>query len=306
MRWLAALLLVLLSACTTPQASQADAGRFVEIERMAAEGLPDQRVTIWLPPGYDTASRRYGVLYMHDGQNLFDPANAHYGKIWQADRVMRDLVAAGTIDPVIIVGIWSPGADRYRQYLPQKPAQALQGVLKDDLDGDLSRSGPILSDHYLDWIVTYLKPRIDRDYRTRTGRADTTMIGASMGGIMSCYAIVERPDIFGRAGCVSSHWPLVDPDLAKASKAEVDRVWRDYLMGKLGAPTGRRIWMDHGTATLDGYYPPFQQSISEMFRDAGWQEGRDFAAREYTGAEHDEVAWNARLPEMLVWLLSER
>lgn len=300
----AALLLALaLAACASASPAPADEGRFVELGPFAVEGLPDQRLTIWLPPGYDASQRRYPVLYMHDGQNLFDPAKTHYGKAWQIDDVLRAMIAAGTAEPHIVVGVWSPGADRYRQYLPQPAAGGATGPIAESMRE--MAGGPIVSARYLEWLADKLKPRIDREYRTRPAPADTTVIGSSMGGIMSCYAIVERPDVFGRAACVSSHWPIADPEIAAKQKAEIDTIWRDWLDDKLGPPNGRRVWMDHGTALLDSYYPPYQAEISEAFRANGWKEGEDFAARSYAGAEHDEIAWNARLPEMLAWLWAE-
>lgn len=304
MRIFTALLALVLAACTTAELPASDAGRFFEIERIAVAGLPDQRVTIWLPPGYDTDDRRYGVLYMHDGQNLFDPANAHYGKVWRANDVVLDLAAKEAIEPVIIVGIWSPGEDRYRQYLPQFTYEDASTELRAAMDRHAGGK-PIISARYLEWLADELKPRIDADYRTIAGPSDTAIAGASMGGIMSCYAAIKRPDVFGRAACVSSHWPLADP--GKESFAnEADAIWRDYILVEAGAPEGRRIWMDHGTAALDQHYPPRQAYVSQAFRVAGWKEERDFVAREYVGAEHDEIAWNERLPEMLTWLLSER
>lgn len=302
MRFLAALLIVLLAACATP-APERSPPRFVEIDRIAAVGLPDQRVTIWLPPGYDVGTRRYRVLYMHDGQNLFDPANAHYGKVWHADDVIAALAETGVIDPVIIVGIWSPGEDRYRQYLPQFANADASPDTREAMDRHAGGK-PVISARYLDWLVDELKPQIDRQYRTLSGPGDTVIAGASMGGIMSCYAAFERPDIFGRAGCVSSHWPLADPG-DQALAEEADAIWRAYILRKAGPPGGRRIWMDHGTAALDAHYPPRQTQISRALRDAYWVEGRDFVARQYRGAEHDEIAWSERLPEMLTWLLTE-
>ncbi len=303
MRGLVLLLTLLLAACMSP-AREVSPSRFVEIERIVVPGLPDQRVSIWLPPGYDSGKQRYGVLYMHDGQNLFDPARAHYGKVWHADEVVTALAEAGVIEPVIIVGIWSPIEDRYRQYLPQFAYANASLAMREAMDQHAGGK-PVISARYLEWLADDLKPRIDAQYRTRTDPAHTVIAGASMGGIMSCYAAIERPDIFGRAGCVSSHWPLADPDKLEIAR-EADVIWRDYILEKVGSPERRRIWMDHGTATLDAHYPARQAHVSWTLRAAGWEEGQHFTAREYPGAEHDEIAWNARLPEMLTWLLTER
>lgn len=303
---LAALVLAVLAlASCASMAPQADGGpgRFVEWEAIPADGLPNQRVTVWLPPGYDHARRRYPVLYMHDGHNLFDPAKSNFNKVWAADKAISKLVAEGRIEPHIIVGVWAPGEDRYRQYLPQFAADRATGALAESI-GERSLGRPVVSARYLAWLADELKPRIDRTFRTRTGPGDTAIAGSSMGGLMSCYAILERPDVFGRAACVSSHWPMALPEIAEADRAQVFAIWQGWLASKLGSPRNRRIWMDHGTETLDAYYAPFQQAIDKSFEAAGWQRGRDWESREYPGAEHEENAWAARLPEILAWTLA--
>ncbi|MGB3167531.1 MAG: alpha/beta hydrolase-fold protein [Alteraurantiacibacter sp.] len=302
MRLVALLLALVLAGCASVPPAAESPARFVEIERMAADGLPDQRLTIWLPPGYDGSDSRYPVLYMHDGHNLFDPAVSNFQKVWAADKAMLEAAASGAVEPHIIVGIWAPGEDRYRQYLPAFAPGKAEGAVAEDI-AELA-GGPIISQHYLDWITGFLKPTIDARYRTRTGPADTAIAGSSMGGINSCWAIMERPDIFGRAACVSSHWPLIMPEEEDRQRGQVLGMWAAYIADKLGEPAGRRIWMDHGTATLDAFYPPYQAAVDADFRAAGWVEGRDFRSEQYDGAEHEENAWAARLPEILVWLLA--
>ena len=275
----------------------------IEWGALPAEGLPEPRVTIWLPPEYyqEPGDHRFPVLYMWDGQNLFDPAKAHYGKAWMVHEVLNNMVRRGEAEPHIVVGIWSPpGKDRYRSYLPQFAADNAKGDVA--LNIAEMAGGPVLSKRQLDWVVDFLKPSIDGSYRTQSDAKDTTIVGASMGGVMSCYAIAARPDAFGRAGCVSAHFALIDPELAPDNERQIAALWDGFLTAKLGAPAGRRVWMDHGTEKLDSYYGPWQRMVAEDFTTHGWREGDDFTARVYEGAEHDEVSWNARLPEMLKWL----
>lgn len=300
-RLLACLLALALAACAGVTPAPDSAGRFVEWERIAAEGLPEQRVSIWLPPGYDTSKRRYPVLYMWDGQNLFDPAKTHYGKAWMAQEVLAGMVARGAAEPHIVVGVWSPpGKDRYRLYLPQKPYELTGGAIRASMDE--MAGGPIASDAQLAWTADVLKPRIDAAFRTLSGSKDTTVVGASMGGLMACYAAIERPDVFGRAGCVSAHFALADPAVAPEHREEIEGAWQSYLGAHLGPPGARRIWMDHGTEMLDASYAPWQRAVAAGFAANGWREGEHFTARVYEGAEHDEIAWNARMAEMLAWL----
>lgn len=300
-RLLAALLALALAACATVPAP-AGTARQIEWTGLATEGLPLQRVTIWLPPGYDqAAARRYPVLYMWDGQNLFDPKQTHYGKAWMVQEVLGEMVAARTAEPHIVVGIWSPpGLDRYRVYLPKPLYEAMDGPMRADMDR--MAGGPIATDAMLAWTADVLKPRIDREFRTKAAARDTTIAGASMGGLMACHALIERPEVFGRAGCVSAHFALADPELAKQHAPAIEKAWADYLAARLGAPDGRRVWMDHGTKMLDAHYAPWQRAVAREFAAQGWREDRDFTARVYEGAEHDENFWRARMPEMLGWL----
>ena len=295
-------LLALLAGLVAPLRAQ-ETGRLIEYEHVLAAGLPDQRLSIWLPPGYDVGERRYPVLYMHDGHNLFDVTKSNFNKIWAADKAMLAASASGKVEPHIIIGIWAPGADRYRQYLPRSAYDAASGLLRAQMDA--TAGGQIVSDRYLDWIAGPLKSWVDASFRTRPGRDDTAVVGSSMGGLMSCYAFVERADVFGRAGCVSSHWPAVDPQIVEGESDAVKALWDGWFAARLGQPDGRRVWMDHGTATLDAYYAPYQQVIDARFAAAGWVKGRDWQSKVYEGAEHEENAWAARLPEIFGWLLAK-
>ena len=278
-------------------------GRLIEYARVPASGLPDQRLTIWLPPGYDVSEHRYPVLYMHDGHNLFDVRNSNFNKIWAADTAMLAAAASGRVEPHIIIGIWAPGPDRYRQYLPRSAYDAAPPAVRAQMDA--AAGGEIVSDRYLEWIAGPLKTWVDASFRTRPGRGDTAIVGSSMGGLMSCYAFLERPEVFGKAGCVSSHWPAVDPRAVAGEDSGVRQMWDAWFATRLGAPDGRRVWLDHGTATLDQFYAPYQQVVDARFEGAGWQRGRDWQSRVYEGAEHEENAWAARLPEIFGWLLAK-
>lgn len=287
-----------------PVAAQ-EQGRFIEYQNVSAAGLPDQRLSIWLPPGYDApGSRRFPVLYMHDGHNLFNVKNSNFNKIWAADKAMLAVSAIGKVEPHIIVGIWAPGPDRYRQYLPRSAYDAAPPAVRARMDV-MANGGAVVSDRYLAWIAGPLKSWVDASFRTRPGRDDTAIVGSSMGGLMSCYAFLERPEVFGKAGCVSSHWPAVDPRVVAGEDSGVKQMWDAWFAARLGKPDGRRVWMDHGTATLDQFYASYQQVVDARFAAAGWQKGRDWESKVYEGAEHEENAWAARLPEIFVWLLAK-
>jgi len=300
-RALGGLLALIAALLAAPVLAREQTGRFLEYEHVAATGLPEQRLTIWLPPGYDRGNRRYPVLYMHDGHNLFDPAKSNFNKVWAADKAMLAAMKSGKVAPHIIVGIWAPGKDRYRQYLPQSLYQASSGAPRAAMDAMIG--GPVVSEAYLNWLAGPLKQWVDTSFRTRAGRDDTAIMGSSMGGLMSCYAFLERPQTYGRAGCVSSHWPAADPRAVGEANPELIALWDGWFAARLGQPDGRRVWMDHGTATLDAFYAPYQQAIDARMTASGWQRGRDWESKVYQGAEHEENAWARRLPEVFGWLL---
>ncbi len=260
-------------------------------ERFESRLVDPRRVDVWLPPSYGTdPSRRYPVLYMHDGQNLFDPALSYIGVDWGVDEAITQLAAAGTVREAIVVGIWNT-PKRFEEYMP---AQALAEVaaLPDGWpDMAWMRRQKVVSDDYLRFIVDELKPWVDARYRTLPDRGNTSIMGSSMGALISLYAIAQYPDVFGGAGCVSIHWPLGDGIVA------------DWLARHLPPRDGHRIYFDYGTATLDAAYGPYQRRVDDMLTAAGWQPGTDFLSRRFEGAEHSERAWRARLPVPLGFLL---
>ncbi|HEY0865441.1 MAG TPA: alpha-amylase family glycosyl hydrolase [Lacunisphaera sp.] len=252
--------------------------------------VPPRRVDVWLPPGYDAnPAERYPVIYMHDGQNLFDLATS-YGHIpWSADTAMARLMASGRTRGAIIVGIWNTQA-RFAEYLPQKavPDAAYETLVK---QFNLTRVPP-RGDDYLKYLVTELKPFIDRTYRTRPEREHTSTMGSSMGGLISAYAICEYPEVFGGAGCVSIHWPLGDGVII------------DWFARHLPRPGVHRIYFDFGTETLDAAYEPYQRRVDDIMRAAGYREGRDWLTGKFHGALHSERSWRERVDIPLSFLLA--
>ncbi|MFC5579057.1 alpha/beta hydrolase-fold protein [Lysobacter niabensis] len=252
--------------------------------------VPARNVDVWLPPGYAAhPHKRYPVLYMHDGQNLFDPALSYIGVDWGVDEAMTKLVAEGRAREAIVVGIWNTPL-RLQEYMPRKPVTGESLAIGVEGMGDLPAAS-IISDGYLDFIVHELKPFIDTSYRTRAGRDDTFVMGSSMGGLISLYAAAEYPDVFGGVGAVSTHWPIGNG------------VVIDWLGTHLPDPRTHRLYFDHGTATLDAQYAPFQQRVDAIVREHGYRDGRNFSSRVFPGAEHSERAWRSRVEVPLEFLL---
>jgi hypothetical protein len=261
-------------------------GRLVYWTDVRSNVLGSSRhVEIWLPPGYDTSRARYPVLYMHDGQNLFDPRIANTGVDWGVDEAVVRLVERGAIPPIIVVGVWS-GARRGIEYSPWHGAP-----------------------DYARFLIEELMPRVNSSFRTLTGPRHTAAMGSSSGGLLSFYLVTHHPEAFGACGCVSTHFPLSEAVAAEVFSGfepegipdTTPYIARDIRAG-LRAPIGARYWFDYGTVGLDSAYGPSHQRVREWLLSQGRVEGRDFVIRRYEGAEHNEASWRARVEDALAFL----
>lgn len=259
----------------------------------ASRYVAARHVDVWCPPAYTAdPTARFPVLYMHDGQNLFDPGLAFLGVDWGVDEALLRLERSEGWPGAIVVGVWNIPARRC-EYCPQKPfaSPAGQALLAHKAEW---LGGVPFSDQYLRFLVEELKPRIDADFRTRPGSADTFVLGSSMGGLISLYALAEYPHVFGGAGCLSTHWPVGETLLV------------DYFSAALPAPGRHRLYFDFGTITLDADYEPYQRRLDAALAAAGYRAGQDWLTRKFAGAEHSERAWRERVDEPLAFLLRPR
>ena len=281
LRWAYAVHAPLLNATGTTESWQ----------RMPSRHVGARDVDVWLPPSYGKdPQKRYPVLYMHDGQNLFDPALSYTGVDWDIDGAMMRLIDAGDIREAIVVGVWNTPL-RFAEYMPKAPVRT--ETVGSGVEGRaLGRNEDIRSDAYLRFLVDELKPFIDTRYRTRTGRNDTLVMGSSMGGLISLYAAARYPEVFGGVGAVSTHWPACDGCVI------------DWLGAHLPDPRTHRLYFDHGTAALDAMYPPYQARMDAALRKGGYIEDENWITRRFEGAEHNEAAWRARVEIPLKFLLA--
>lgn len=261
-------------------------------QRMPSRYVGARDVDVWLPPGYGKdPDKRYPVLYMHDGQNLFDPSLGYTGVDWDIDGAMTRLIEAGEIREAIVVGVWNTPL-RFAEYMPKAPVHTK--TVGSGIEGRaIGRVEDLRSDEYLRFLVEELKPFIDTQYRTLPGRDDTLIMGSSMGGLISLYASAQYPEVFGGVGAVSTHWPACDGCVV------------DWLAAHLPDPNTHRLYFDHGTATLDALYPPFQARMDAALREGGYIEGKNAMTRRFEGAEHNEAAWRTRVDIPLRFLLGK-
>ena len=256
-----------------------------------SQHVASRHVDVWLPPGYDEdVATRFPVLYMHDGQNLFDPTMSFIGVDWGIHEAMGRLIAEGRVPGAIVVGIWNT-PKRIEEYMPQRP---FEGLKAKRARRQLECQGEIESDAYLKFITKELKPFVDGRYRTIPGQAKTFMAGSSMGGLISLYGVCEYPQVFGGAACLSTHWPI--------GKG----VMTGYLEEALPEPGKHRIYFDLGTETLDAQYGAYQKEVDEVMKSAGYERGENWVTMVFEGAEHSERAWRKRVGIPLEFLLGGR
>ncbi|MCA1854471.1 alpha/beta hydrolase [Massilia oculi] len=240
-------------------------------EPVPMPGLERKRqLRLYLPPGYATSGKRYPVLYMHDGQNLFDVASAFSGE-WRVDETIDALAREGRLE-LIVVGIDNGGDKRLTELNAWDHEKFGKG------------EGPA----YTDFIVNTVKPMIDRQYRTLPGRAHTAIMGSSMGGLASHYALAQYPEVFGKAGVFSPAYWTAQPVFGFVSGKPVPKDARLYLLmgGKEGAQMNADV-----------------QRMAQVLKQTGHPAGNT-VLKTVPGAEHNEAFWAGELREALLWMFA--
>jgi predicted alpha/beta superfamily hydrolase len=248
-------------------------GTLVTVPQVESVELGNSRdLVVWLPPGYSRGERRYPVIYMHDGQNLFDPRTS-FAEPWRVDSAIAK-AGQRNLD-AIVVGIPNMGVDRIAEYSPYVDAKVGGG------------SG----DRYLDWMIGTVKPLIDRDFRTRPDRAHSGMIGSSMGGLITLYAYLRDPSVFGFIGALSpSLWfagRSIFTTLAESS----------HVPGRIYLDIGGR----EGKGAIDD-----ARRMRDALIEKGYALGPELRWVEDPKGRHNEVDWGRRLGDALPFLLRER
>ena len=228
---------------------------------------------VFRPPGYDAdQERRYPVLYLHDGQNIFDQATS-VGQEWRVDETALGLITAGEIAPLLIVGIYNTGEHRIDEYTPT-------------VDTEHQHGGK--ADQYGRMLIEEIKPFIDREYRTLADAANTGLGGSSLGGLLTVHLGIRHPVVFSRLAGLS-------PSVWWDDKVIVREV--NDLPGKLPL----KIWLDAGTQEGEEVIAD-ARALRDAFIAKGWVEGQDLGYMEAEGAQHDEASWGSRIDSVLKFL----
>lgn len=264
-------------------------GKLLRYENFPSKNVDARNVDVWLPSDY-SAKKKYAVLYMHDGQMLFDFAATWNKQEWQIDETLEKLRAEKKIRDTIVVAVWNTKR-RTEEYMPNKAFEMLSAEAQTNV-GNLFGMKKIQSDEYLKFLTQEVKPFIDRNYPTRRDAKNTFVMGSSMGGLISLYAISEYPNVFGGAACISTHFPAGGG------------VMVEYMKKYLPAPKNHKIYFDYGTATLDAAYESFQIKADEVMKEKGWT-AKNWTTRKFPGDDHSEKSWAKRAAIPLEFLLGK-
>jgi enterochelin esterase-like enzyme len=235
---------------------------------MKGRGIRDRDIIVWLPPDYENAkSKPYPVVYMQDGQNIFDAATSAYGAEWRIDETADSLIKMGKIPPVIVVGIYNT-SDRNDEYIPGKKGTA-----------------------YMDFMVKRLKPFIDSAYRTMPDAKHTIVGGASAGGTISFMLVWEYPDVFSKAICMSSAFKTTSIDCVTPVKKYSGKKKPVFF------------YIDIGGVGLESELLPGNDEMISVLKEKGYREGIDFVYFRDPSAKHFETDWAKRFPAAIMLCL---
>lgn len=287
------------------QTVNVSSGKVQRIENFKSQFIDPRNVDVWLPEGYSD-KQKYAVLYMHDGQALYDAETTWNKQAWEVDEIAGKLIAENKTGKFIVVGIWNNDKKRHSEYFPQKPYEGLTTEQKEFVTKKLKEKGRIsetfnpISDLYLKFLVTELKPFIDKTFSTKSNAKNTFSAGSSMGGLISIYAICEYPKVFGGAACLSTHWP----GIFSMENNPVPDAFINYLKRNLPNPKTHKIYFDYGDQTLDALYKPLQQKVDLVMKEKGFT-SKNWMTKYFPSKDHSEKSWKERLDIPLEFLLKK-
>lgn len=288
------------------QSIEVSSGTIKRFENFKSKYVDARNIDVWLPAKYN-AKNKYAVLYMQDGQMLFDSTHNWNHQEWGVDETITKLLSENKIKDCIVVGIWNNGNKRDAEYFPQKAfynlsdsnQQVIRNYVLTTKQRRLFGDAPI-GDLYLKFLVTELKPFIDSSFSVYTNQQNTFIGGSSRGGLISMYAICEYPEVFGGAGCLSTHWSGVYTN----QRNMIPEIFYTYLSQHLPSPKTHKIYFDYGSLTLDSLYKPYQLKVDEIMKQKGYNSS-NWITKEFPGENHSEKSWSKRLYIPILFLLKK-
>lgn len=294
---------VLISGGILAQELQVSAGTVQRISLFHSKYVEPRNIDVWLPAEY-SPDKKYAVLYMHDGQMLYDANNAWNKQEWGVDETMTALLHLNKIRKCIVVGIWNT-QKRNLEYCMEDAYQQFDADAWNLLQTDpeairLYYQEEFLGNNYLQFVVEELKPYIDSNFSTLPDRANTFIAGSSRGGLISLYAICKYPEVFGGAACISTHWT----GLYREENNPFPEAHLNYFSTHAPDPSKHKIYFDYGTVGLDTLYAISQKKADVLMKEKGYSK-KNFMTKKFKGADHTEDDWKTRLQIPLYFLLKE-
>jgi predicted alpha/beta superfamily hydrolase len=278
------------------------AGKLIRVDSFPSEFIQPRPVDVWLPDNYSD-SKKYAVLYMHDGQNLFDSTSTWNHQEWRIDEVASDLMKQNVTRDFIVVGIHNIPNIRWRDLFPEKAMDFMEKEQQEELIRKAKESNFNINfngDEYLKFLVKELKPYIDKNYAVYANKANTFIAGSSMGGLMSMYAISEYPDIFEGAACISTHWV---GGMAESNNPFPSAIFK-YVEANVPDAKTHKLYFDYGDKTLDRYYPKYASYVDDIYMEAGYSI-ENYRNLFFPSENHTENSWQKRVHIPLTFLLKK-
>lgn len=275
-------------------------GKLFRFDSIPSEYITPRPVDIWLPNDY-SEDKKYNVLYMHDGQMLFDSTTTWNKQEWKVDEWATQIMEEGKTKDFIVVAIHNIAQIRWQDLYPQKSIDFMADEIKDSI-ADISgnKDFKLNGDNYLKFLVNELKHIIDKKYSVLTNKENTFVMGSSMGGLMSMYAISEYPNVFGGAACISTHWPGAIP---QPNNPFPDAIF-SYMEANFPKAGNHKVYFDYGNKTLDQYYPQHAPRVDAILKAKGYSDS-DSKNLFFENTDHSENSWNSRLDQPLTFLLGK-
>ena len=281
-------------------------GSIIRVDSFPTNYIKTRTVDVWLPKSYST-KKKYSVLYMHDGQMLFDVTTTWNKEEWKVDEVISKLSNENKIEDIIVVAIWNIPQLRHMDLFPKKPLQKLTKEKQESIFEEAHKLNfnftidNINSDNYLKFIVEELKPYIDKEYSVYTDANNTAIMGSSMGGLISMYALCEYPKIFGKAACLSTHWL----GFMEFENNPIPEAFFSYMSQNLPDPKEHKIYFDYGTETLDAFYLKYEYRVDEVLKAKGYT-SKEYKNLKFIGENHSEASWQKRIDIPLEFMFKKQ
>jgi len=272
-------------------------GHIERLNNFQSKYVDARNVDIWFPEGY-SVNEKYPVLYMHDGQMLFDSSKTWNHQEWKVDETVSLLIKNGTIKPCIVVGIWNNGPKRNFEYFPEKALNYLPEEQKDTLMKNMKY--PMQADLYLQFLVYELKPYVDRYYSTLSSPENTFVGRSSRGGLISMYALCDSSLFFCVAICILTPWIVG----INAPNELISELILRYFKEHLPLRKTHKFYFDHGTKNLDSNYVKLQIKANKILKKGGYR-NKNLLSLVFEGKDHLGPDWSERFNIPLTFMLKK-